>query len=180
MYALLESDIKIYIVFCVISAWVKPAVWWVLGKCEKWDVTLPFFFFFWKYLLEDSSNMEVISRFICGKPKKHSTSKSWEGTSASLCICTILYKVVIWFLSSHASGFVLFLFCYLHPIRLCDDHISVRGLQNCLIFKKNSFEKVDFRPFATSIKFYTTWYCEVVRRREEVVIRSDAPPARSL
>lgn len=46
MYALLESDIKIYIVFCVISAWVKPAVWWVLGKCEKWDVTLPFFFFF--------------------------------------------------------------------------------------------------------------------------------------
>lgn len=117
---------------------------WKMRRHPSFFFFLFFFFLGGKYLLEDSSNMEVISRFMFAAGPRNTavpTSKSWEGTSASLCIYTILYKVVIWFLSCRASGLVLFLFSYLHPIRLCDDHISVRGLQNCFISKKNSFWK---------------------------------------
>lgn len=84
--------------------------------------------------------------------------------------------------SSHLMRLASFSFCFLiytqfgctmiiFPWEVC---------KTVLYLRRILFEKVDFCPFATSMKFYTTWYCEVVRQREEVVIRSDAPPARSL
>lgn len=152
-------------------------------RSEKLNLN-PFFYFGSIYWRTHPARRLYIDLFAAGlRNTVVPTSRSSEGTSTSLCIYTIVYKVVFWFLSSHTSDYVLFFWSFfffftqfgLWRLYFRERFAKPRYILRFFSQKKKLISAHLPHPW----KMSTTWYCEVVRRREEVVICSDALPARS-